>query len=82
MGSKKEKKEKVVVGHVSILTVDGSMIRGKINLGDKERISDVLVKGDSPYLVVFDASTASVQGKVLIVNKQHIIWVEPEPEAE
>jgi len=80
MGSKKEKKDKVIVGNVSIRTVDGSVIRGKINMGENERISDVMVKGESPYLVVFDASTSCVEGKVFIVNKRHIIWVEPEAE--
>ena len=68
MGSKKEKKDKVVVGNVSIRTADGSMIRGKINLGDNERISDVLVKGDSPYLVVFDATTSSVEAEPLFIR--------------
>lgn len=80
MGSKRENKGRIVVGNVTIRTVDGSMIRGKINLGENERISDVMVKGESPYLVVFDAATANTEGKVFVVNKRHIIWVEPEAE--
>lgn len=78
MSQKSGKKKEIVTGHISLRTVDGSVIRGKINLEDKERVSDVLVRGDSPYLIIFDASTSNVEGKVFIVNKQHIIWVEPE----
>jgi hypothetical protein len=78
MDSTEEKKQEITTGNISLRTVDGSVIRGKINMENNERISDVLTKGESPYLVVFDASTSSVVGKVFIVNKQHIIWVEPE----
>jgi len=78
MSQKIEKKKEIITGSISLRTVDGSVIRGKINLDDKERVSDVLVRSDSPYLIIFDASTANVEGKVFIVNKQHIIWVEPE----
>jgi hypothetical protein len=78
MSQKNEKKKEIITGNISLRTVDGSVVRGKINLEDKERVSDVLVRGDSPYLIIFDASTSNVDGKVFIVNKQHIIWVEPE----
>jgi hypothetical protein len=78
MSAKGEKKKEIVTGNISLRTVDGSVIRGKINLEDKERVSDVLVKGDSPYLIIFGASTSNVNDKVFIVNKQHIVWVEPE----
>jgi hypothetical protein len=78
MNTKSGKKKEIITGNISLRTVDGSVIRGKINLQDKERVSDALVGGESPYLIIFDASTSSVEGKVFIVNKQHIIWVEPE----
>jgi hypothetical protein len=78
MSTKNRKKKEIVTGNISLRTVDGSVIRGKINLEDKERVSDVLVNGESPYLIIFGASTSNVNDKVFIVNKQHIIWVEPE----
>jgi hypothetical protein len=78
MNSKTSKKKEIVTANISLRTVDGSVIRGKINLENNERVSDVLVNGASPYLIIFDASTSNVDGKVFIVNKQHIIWVEPE----
>jgi len=79
MSTKSGKKKEIITGNISIRTVDGSVIRGKINLQDKERVSDALVGGGgSPYLIIFDASTSSVEKKVFIVNKQHIVWVEPE----
>jgi len=78
MNTKGGKKKEIRTGNISLRTVDGSVVRGKINLEDNERVSDVLVKGESPYLIIFDASTANVNDKVFIVNKQHIIWIEPE----
>ena len=78
MNTKSGKKKEIITGNISLRTVDGSVIRGKINLQDKERVSDVLVGGGSPYLIIFDASTSNVEKKVFIVNKQHIVWVEPE----
>jgi hypothetical protein len=78
MSTKSGKKKEIITGNISLRTVDGSVIRGKINLQDKERVSDALAGGGSPYLIIFDASTSNVEGKVFIVNKQHIVWVEPE----
>jgi hypothetical protein len=80
MSSKKEKPAKIVEGHISVRTVDGSVIRGRINLGKNKRISDVMAQDDSPYLVIYDAKSQCAEGKVFIVNKRHIVWVEPETE--
>ena len=40
---------------VSIKTLDGSVIEGKVNLGYENRMSDLLTKTDNPFIVVFDA---------------------------
>jgi hypothetical protein len=63
---------------VSIKTLDGSVIEGKVNLGYENRMSDLFTKTDSPFIVVFDAvHLGSPKKKGLVLNKQHIVWAEP-----
>jgi hypothetical protein len=67
---------------VSLRLVDGSLVKGKINLHHDEaviqRISDIFTRVDDPFLVVFDATMEGKPGKVLIINKRNIIWASPE----
>ena len=59
-------------------TLDGSIVEGKVNLGYENRVSDLFTKTDDPFIVVFDASyVGSPKKKVLVLNKQHIVWAEP-----
>ena len=63
---------------VSIKTLDGSVIEGKVNLGYENRMSDLFTESDNPFIVVFDAIPfGSTQKKVLVLNKQYIVWTEP-----
>ncbi|GAI88366.1 unnamed protein product [marine sediment metagenome] len=39
---------------VTIRTIDGSTILGKVNIGIKDRVSDVFTKTDNPFIVLFD----------------------------
>jgi hypothetical protein len=67
---------------VSIKTLDGSVIEGKVNLGYENRMSDLFTKTDNPFIVVFDAThLGSPKKKVLVLNKQHIVWAEPRDQA-
>ena len=62
---------------VTIKTLDGSIV-GKVNLGYENRMSDLFTKTDNPFIVVFDAThLGSPKKKVLVINKQHIVWAEP-----
>jgi len=67
---------------VSLKLVDGSMVKGKINLHHDEaviqRVSDIFTRIDDPFLVVFDATVEGKPGKVLIINKSNVIWASPE----
>jgi hypothetical protein len=64
---------------VTIKTLDGSLVEGKVNLGYENRMSDLFTKTDNPFIVVFDAThLGSPKKKVLVVNKQHIVWAEPQ----
>ena len=64
--------------NVLIRTMDGSTLSGKVNIGIKERVSDLFTKSESPFVILFDAGYKDTQGKVFIVNKNNILWVEPE----
>ena len=64
--------------NITIRTTDGSTLLGKINLGIKDRVSDLFTKTENPFIVLFDAEHSSGSGKTLFVNKNNIVWVEPE----
>jgi len=63
---------------VTIKTTDGSTINGKVNLTSKQRVSDLFTDSSSPFLIMVDAVTRDGSGKILFVNKEHIVWAEPE----
>jgi hypothetical protein len=63
---------------ITIKTSDGATIQGKVNLTSKERVSDLFTKSESPFIVLVDAILREGQGKILVLNKEHIVWVEPE----
>ena len=75
---KPSKAYKTEMRAIVIRTPDGSTIRGKVNLGVKERVSDLFTKSDSGFVIVTDATLKEGTGKTLFVNKSHIVWVEPE----
>lgn len=81
MKSSAKKTTKITESLVSIKTLDGSLLRGKITLGDKNRVSDIFIQSDNPFIVLYDVSSQSVESKVMIINKNHIVWVEPEEHA-
>ena len=63
---------------VTLKTMDGETIFGKINLSSKQRVSDLFTKGDQGFIVLVDAVSKEVTGKTLFINKDHIVWAEPE----
>jgi hypothetical protein len=63
--------------NITIRTTDGSTLLGKVNIGIKERVSDMFTKTDNPFIVLLDAEHKDGSGKVLFVNKRNIVWVEP-----
>lgn len=63
---------------ISVKTTDGSTLLGKVNIGMKERVSDLFTKTENPFVVLVDVEHQGMAGKVLFVNKNNIVWVEPE----
>ncbi|MBU2487806.1 MAG: hypothetical protein KKA60_00285 [Proteobacteria bacterium] len=63
---------------ISVRTSDGCMLRGYVNLGIKERVSDLFTKTESQFVVLTECEHSTVSVPILFINKDHIIWVEPE----
>ena len=63
---------------VTIKLKDGTVISGKLNIGDYTRVSDLFKQSSEQYLVLAEAEHRGSSGKVVIVNKSEIVWVEPE----
>ncbi len=63
---------------VTIKTTDGSTIQGKVCLSLKDRVSDLFTGSKSPFIVLVDVLSREGTGRTLFVNKDHIVWVEPE----
>ncbi len=57
---------------------DGSMVKGKINLTNYPRISDMLKNSNDKFITVVADENSPNAGKVFIINKEFIIWAELE----
>jgi hypothetical protein len=62
---------------ITIRTIDGSSLSGKVNIGIKDRVSDLFTKSENPFIVLSDAVHKDGSADVIIVNKNHIVWAEP-----
>lgn len=63
---------------ITVRTTDGSTLTGKINIGIKERVSDLFTKPEKPFIILLNSEQKDDPERVLIINKNHIIWAEPE----
>jgi hypothetical protein len=67
---------------VSLKLVDGSLIKGKVNLHHDEhmiqRVSEIFTQIKEPFLVIYDATFEGQSDRVLIINKRNIVWASPE----
>jgi hypothetical protein len=63
---------------ITIKTSDGATVQGKVNIAPNQRVSELFNLQKGPFVVMVDATYGEVQGKTLFINKDHVIWVEPE----
>ena len=64
--------------NVKIKTTDGDILKGKVNIGLKSRVADLFTRTDDPFIVLSDVESAPGAKRVLFINKDNIVWVEPE----
>ena len=67
---------------ITIKTTDGSTIHGKVNLANKQRVSDLFTKATAQFLIMVEVMSKESKGKVMFINKDHIVWAEPEEKEE
>ena len=64
---------------VIVKTSDGSLIRGNINLNSEtlpmDRVSDLLIKGQNKFLMIYNATIEDREDAAVIINKSQIVWV-------
>ena len=63
---------------ITIKTSDGATVQGKVNISPNQRVSELFNLQKGPFIVIVDATYGEVHGKTLFINKEHVIWVEPE----
>ena len=63
---------------ICVKVSDGSMIRGKINLTNYPRISDMLKNSTDKFITVVADEQSQDAQKVYIINKEFMIWAEVE----
>ena len=59
---------------VSVKMSDGTMFAGKVNIRNFSRLSDFLRTATDPFIVI--VSGGEPNSKVLMVNKNYIVWAE------
>jgi len=71
---------------VVVKTIDGSRIRGNINLNSEsipmDRVSDLLIKGQNKFLIIYNATIGNIKDSAIIINKSQIVWVMEEKEMQ
>ena len=71
---------------VIVKTTDGSVIHGNINLNSEsipmDRVSDLLIKGQNKFLIMYNATIGKTKDSAVIINKSQIVWVMEENEAQ
>ncbi len=87
MGKNKSDNRQVESRIVRIRLVDGTLVNGQVNLNREEgydRLSDLVSSKQEPFLILFNVvlydkpMESSIKHKTLFVNKNYIIWVEPD----
>lgn len=75
--------EKIAYRAVTVRTVEGTTLTGKVNLsGVYDRVSDLFTRDEKPFIVLVDVKGRDGGTKTLIINKIHIVWVEPHDESD
>lgn len=63
---------------ITVRTIDGSTFNGKVNISPDQRVSDLFTKSGRSFIVMVDVTSIDTSGKTRFINKNHIVWVEPE----
>lgn len=62
---------------VLIRTINGETVTGQINLGNKDRLSDMFLNSSEQFIILLKATCNDEPKEVMILNLKYIAWVEP-----
>jgi hypothetical protein len=63
---------------ITVRTTDGSTLNGQVNISPDQRVSDLFIRTDKSFIVMVGVTSSNLQGKTRFINKNHIVWVEPD----
>ena len=63
---------------VKVKLKDGTIITGKLNIGEYARVFDYFGSSPDHYFILSDSEHDGQSGRVVIINKNEIVWAEPE----
>jgi hypothetical protein len=64
---------------ISVCLSNGTIVKGTLNIRKYNRLSDYLnSKEVDQFLVISDATLPGQAGKVVIINRNEIVWATPE----
>ncbi len=72
---------------VRVRLIDGTQVNGQVNIDRAkgyDRLSDLMSDTDEPFLILHHVTIHQssldnpIRHKTLFVNKQHVIWAEPD----
>lgn len=67
--------------------IDGTLVNGQVNINRDhgyDRLSDLVANNREPFLILYNVTVHHgtidnpVKHKTLFINKDHILWAEPE----
>jgi hypothetical protein len=63
--------------NVLVKVSDGSLLRGRVNIGENyRRLSDLFRHSNESFIVMVSEETPESPKKVFFINKNYIIWAE------
>ncbi len=63
--------------NVQVKVSDGSLIRGKVNIGDNyHRVSDMFRHSNDSFIVLVSEESPDSPQKVYFINRNYIVWAE------
>jgi len=60
--------------NIIVKTSDGSIIKGKINILNFNRLADYLKQGSDKFITVLSEDAEEESEKVTFINREYIIW--------
>lgn len=72
---------------IRLRLVDGTQVNGQININREQgynRLSDLIANDQGPFLILYNVmvhhsnSDHPISHKTLFINKEHILWAEPD----